>query len=160
MDIKEFIQEEIKKLHKKTLLENRKAKIEKLLKEYNNYDYPAGADADSNAPWNQADESPKFEGFEIEENGDTLDTFYVNASGNNDYAHVESSLFTILNDLKSNEEIMQYFEKALMEKGDGNPPSPELHKRLTSVVGNWFESSADVQWDEYEAPEPDFNDID
>jgi len=51
-----FIKEEIKKLHKKTLLENRKAEIEnelKLLKEYNNYDYPLGADADTNAPWHE-----------------------------------------------------------------------------------------------------------
>ena len=31
------------------------------IKEYDNYNYPAGADADPNAPWNQADNEPEYE---------------------------------------------------------------------------------------------------
>ena len=34
---------------------------ENQIKEYDNYNYPAGADADSNAPWNQADNEPEYE---------------------------------------------------------------------------------------------------
>jgi len=38
----------------------------KTLYEYNNYDYPAGADTDSNAPWNQKDASePKYSKHDI-----------------------------------------------------------------------------------------------
>lgn len=153
MDIKQFIQEEVSKLHKKTLLENRKAEIEKLLKEYNNYDYPAGADADPNAPWNQSEENPEFDSLEIEQNGDTLDTFYIKVIGNSGTSHASNSLLEILEELQSNEEIMQYFEGALMEKGAGNAPSPELNARLTEIASDWFANVADVQGEESEAPE-------
>ena len=34
---------------------------ENQIKEYDNYNYPAGADADPNAPWNQADNEPEYE---------------------------------------------------------------------------------------------------
>jgi len=161
MNIKEFINKEIIKLHKKTLLESEKNEIEnqlKLLKEYNNYDYPAGADADPSAPWNQVENDyPKFDDFEIEEDGDTLETFYIKAIGNDGDSYASDSLLNILGGLEVGEEVVQYFEKSLIEKGDEGDPSPELHTKLTNIIGKWFERVANVQWEEREAPEPDFN---
>jgi len=47
------------------------------LNEYDNYNYPAGADADPNAPWNQPPD-PEFKEWEIYDEGDTLDDFTIN----------------------------------------------------------------------------------
>ena len=35
--------------------------IKTVVNEYNNYDYPAGADADPRAPWNQSDDDDEEE---------------------------------------------------------------------------------------------------
>lgn len=52
-----FIQNEVKKIHKIHLLEQRIGEIEgklKILKENDNYGYPSGADSDPHAPWRQS----------------------------------------------------------------------------------------------------------
>lgn len=51
--ILKFIDEHVVKLHNLSLLKEEKTKLENQLKEYNNYDYPTGADADRSAPWHE-----------------------------------------------------------------------------------------------------------
>ena len=86
MNIKSFIVEEIEKLHKLTLLKEKRSLIEnklKLLSEESGY-YPAGAEHDSRAPWNDTDD-PEDDDADENELDDEIKKYDKNADFSDPY---------------------------------------------------------------------------
>ena len=156
--LKQLISEEAKKLERIDLLKEHKKKIKRelrLLKEYDNFNYPSGADADPNAPWNQVD-SPEYSGnFEII--GDAGEISDVNIKliddeGGTASAYLDEMLQYF--DEIEYEKIENYFRKALLMN-----PRPEGFDKILSKVVNKYYENADVEFerDEYEPDnDPDF----
>ena len=67
------------------------------LKEFDNYNYPPGADADPNAPWNQP-EPPEFVEYDVIDDGDSVDDFSVTVQTDDGGTYTDY-LYKILSDL-------------------------------------------------------------
>ena len=117
--------------------------IKTVINEYNNYDYPAGADADPSAPWNQTN-SPEFDAFDIVYDGDNLADFIVklhDTANGTDEVSIEKMLITT----KSNEDEYLYFDWALEQ----NPKPATFMKKLNNLCEKYS------SYAEYTYPEND-----
>jgi len=111
------------------------------LNEYDNYNYPAGADADPNAPWNQPND-PELTDWDIDKN--LMLTFDSDDGGT----------FTIdLDEIIPEEDpIYDWYYK--------NYNHPEFKSKLKPYVEKWIEKNGgNITW-EYDEPdyEPDYDD--
>lgn len=105
------------------------------LNEYNNWDYPAGADADRNAPWHQSD-SPEISDWDIDKN--LTITFYTNASGVEPY---QQDL-----DMVVPEEAHEVW--SAVEANSNDPKIPELIK---PYVDKWIANNeSSIEWETYD----------
>jgi len=145
--LKKLVSEEVSKLKKISVLKEEKEVLKnklKVLKEYDDYNYPAGADADPSAPWNQVDN--EFEGeYEIVDDGDNTLSFSVemtDSGGGTATAYLEE----MLEKIGSTPKTIEYFEVALLKH-----PRPEGFKEYLDSVVNSYSEYAD--FDNY--PEPD-----
>ena len=165
--LKHLISEEVKKLEKIDFLKENKIKIKRelrLLKEFDNYNYPHGADADPNAPWNQED-SPEYSGnFEIVDDGDNVNEFSVKLIDDGGGTSTVY-LYKMLDTINANPEVVNYFEKALMTK----PRPNSFEKNLNNLVDeyadhaefdNYPEQDYEPDPDEYRDEENDYDETD
>jgi len=95
------------------LNEIRKIIQKQLYKEYDNYNYPLGADADSRAPWNQKNEDePKYKDYSLDKITTDLDTFTVMLEFTND-EEKPISLDVMLDKIDAPEEMWDYFIESI-----------------------------------------------
>lgn len=100
------------------------------LKEYDNYNYPAGADADPSAPWNQPDPE-EVRDWEI---NDTTVTF---TSDNNSTFNKDLDLI-----LPEDNDIYEWYVN--------NTNHPQFEETLKPFIDNWIEENGnEIEWDEY-----------
>jgi hypothetical protein len=88
-ELRQIIRESIESLDKKVISEHKS-----VIKEYDNYNYPAGADADPNAPWHQ-DDDVEHTVQDVEDDGYDEDD-YPKYSFTTDYGGGDVSCNTIL----------------------------------------------------------------
>lgn len=93
--ILDFINEHVSKIHELSLLKEEKVKLENELKEYDNYNYPAGADADRSAPWHEKElpepsVSPKKRYVDVRTHDNEI--AIMTDAANNDYVFYHGNL--------------------------------------------------------------------
>ena len=130
---------------KKITINELKEIVKQLIKEYNNYDYPAGADADPSAPWHQGGE-PDYEGFEIINDADNIVEFTIQLHDSAGCTF-ETTLEDMLRDLKIPSEEYQYFDWALEQQ----PRPNDFMKKLDDMADKYS------IYGEYICPEQDFD---
>ena len=139
---------ESKQLRRKIIVTESQLKRLAVLKEYNNYNYPAGADADSSAPWHE--NSPmedEYEDFGIEKNKNG--GWYVLTLNSKNGGHYELDLASLF---PENDENLEDITNRL----DNLKTNPELQEQLSSIIRDYVGENPDIEWeyDEYE-PDPD-----
>ena len=138
MATKKITLNELKQLVKQLIKEEKS-----YINEYNNWDYPAGADADPSAPWNQGGE-PDYDGYEIENDADNTVDFTIRIK-NTAGCYFIVSLDKILNDLKLPEEEILYMEWAVEQF----PRPDDFETKLDDLADSY------QIYGEYECPEKD-----
>jgi len=125
--------------------EKQTKKYKKQINEYDNYNYPAGADADPNAPWNQADE-PEWNGeFDVEPS-DNIEDFMITMFSTSPQATHRLNLYTLVQKYAQGED--DYFLNAISMP---NPEkNPELMKIIERLLGD-YAMAGNVEW-EYDEP--------
>jgi hypothetical protein len=129
---------------KPALNENKKTGKKKL-NEYDNYNYPAGADADPNAPWNERPE-PEWNGKINIDPSDNIEDFIITiySTSPSEEAYNEVNLYTLVQKYAQGQD--QYFLDAIQQ------PNPEQNPELMKKINDMLEQYADgdVEWEAYE----------
>lgn len=124
--------------------------IKSVINEYNNYDYPAGADADPNAPWNQGD-APEFDTFNIKNDADNIVDFIVELHDTANGTNIVS-IEKMLDATNANKDEYIYFDWVLEQ----NPKPVSFLKKLKNLCKT-YSLSAEFKYpdqgDEYDANE-------
>lgn len=135
-DSKQMLFEMMAKLNPDLKLNKNGTVTKRKLNEYNNYDYPAGADADPNAPWHQVDD-------EVDEYIDWDFDKYHNIILNSQHGGTYNVDWEFLAP-----------EDRVFDMLHNNPNNPELHKIIDTLIIKFLETShgRNIDWD---YPEPD-----
>jgi hypothetical protein len=122
------------------------------LMEYDEYNYPAGADADSRAPWHEdSDPYENYEEYVILNDGLSVDDFNVRLYSSSYTA--TNSLYNILRDVRADEEICEYFDDALVNPDMRN--SDDFKRRLDALLDTWAKDCA--EWEYEDSNEPNYD---
>ncbi len=142
MNIKKFIEEEVKKTHLAHILKERKFQIEKelvLLEGESGY-YPPGAEFDPRAPWNE--EGPfEYKDYDVIKDTNDFYSFTIRLTDSGG-GIATTSLYDMLEKTKASDELWDYFELALNTK----PRPSDFHDKLENVAKEYFEF---VEFDDY-----------
>jgi len=137
-DQKTMLFENMVKLNPDLKLNKKGTLAKKRLNEYDNYNYPAGADADPNAPWHQNDDVDEYDNWNFDKHFDVILNSQHGGTYNLDWWYLmpDGDEFDIfLNQLKA------------------NPKDPELRKRVDILVNKFLQT--DTKGFEWDYPERD-----
>ena len=126
--------------HKPVLKEEKRAnKYKKQINEYSNY--PAGADYESDAPWNEAPEA-EWSGEIYVEPSDNIEDFIITMYSNSPAAHADVNLYTLVQKYAQGQD--DYFLEAIAQP---NPKqNPELMNKVDQMLKLYAESG-ELNWE-------------
>jgi len=114
--------------------------------EYGDPGYPAGAEHDPTAPYNQPD-PPEYESYEILDNGDNADDFSVTVT-TNDGGQYSAYLGTMMYQLKASDKDDARVYKQLQLKGAGGEISPELEGYIEQICNEYTSIADDIEYND------------